>query len=148
MSSWGSMIWGVDLWELDSATSREDNPGNQGESWLVTDQGDLQVNADNQLQRDQTLTSRCLLRLRTRRGSWFDDSEFGSRIHEIQIDKGAQRLLQDAITEALEPLVDSGELLTIEVATESFIPELGFIAGNVFLTAPTRVAINLSFQRG
>jgi len=147
MSSWGSMIWGVSLWELDDASGREDNPLNLGESWLVTDQGDLLINSSNQLARDPTLTSRCLNRLRTRKGSWFADTEFGSTIHLIEIDKGAPRLLRDAITQALEPLVDSGEILSLDLVVESFIPERGFIAGQVSIVAPVVAgATNLTFR--
>lgn len=67
-----------------------------------------------------TLESVCI-RLSTHRGSCFWDLEFGSQLHTLsQMKAGPDilRVVEDLATSALQPMVDTGELLDLEVSAE------------------------------
>jgi len=93
----------------------ENAAGSDGVYWLIDDGRDYQITDAGGLRRESEITTRCRLRLLTRRGEWFGDPLLGSRLHTIKILKNAKRDAEDYIREALQPLVDEGAILAITV---------------------------------
>lgn len=108
-SKWSSFFWGIAPPKFD----------NRGDSWLIDSRGNYQLDNEGKLVRDPTVATRCRIRLSTRRGQFALDPELGSRLHEIQITKNADRQILDAVTEALEPLIDDGSILSFAIDTQA-----------------------------
>lgn len=132
--TWGAMVWGSDVW----GGPIDDNAGS--DIYAGTD-GDKQILANGQLRHDATIASRCLRRLKTRRGQWVGDANFGSRFHEIEITKGADKLVDVYAKEALQPLVDDGLIDSITTEIIVFDPARGMIAARLFVTLTADGAI-------
>ena len=79
-------------------------------------QKDLEIDTtDGSLVEDNTVQTRALMRLLTRRGQYWADKDFGSRWWTINtIDDARRRVLPDA-KEALKPLLDTGEIEKVEL---------------------------------
>ena len=83
-------------------------------SIYINAQGDGEVDAQGHLVEDSTIASRVTVRLRARRGEYYRDRTFGSRLHELRTLEQAQAGFLPACEEALKPLVDAGEILRLE----------------------------------
>lgn len=110
------------------------NPGSHWElSGDATGLIDLTVTADGLLKRDDTVISRCLVRLLTRRGEWFGDPELGSRLHELKILKNPKAQVEAVVLEALQPLIEDGSLSEITVTDVDVNNSDGFLLANIEL---------------
>ena len=114
---------------------------NPGDGWLIApgSPGDYEINTDKTLRRDRTVQTRCFLRLATRKGSYSIDPEFGSTLHLIQITKDSDQQVRDAVTDALEPMIDDGSILSIVIEVDSVpesIDELNVIKARVSVMVP------------
>ncbi len=107
-----------------------------GDTFLVGDDKDLVVNRHGELERDALPRSRCLARILTRRGKWALAPNFGSRLHEIQITKGAYRRARDAIEEALKPLLDEGAIKAVRVEPITDVDGSHIVAVEAFVSVP------------
>ena len=84
------------------------NPEQYGDAWLINDAGDYELTIDGHLKRDPTPLTRGRIRLRTRRGEWFDDVNMGSRLHQVRLLKNGARFTEGYVREALQPMLDDG----------------------------------------
>lgn len=89
--------------------------GNVGYGWLVGDANDYLLTDGKLLVRDPTISTRCRARLMTRRGEYFADNEFGSLLHTVKITKDAGAKIRNYARQALQPLVDAGEILAVDL---------------------------------
>jgi len=83
------------------------------------------------------LMNQVYLSLAIRRGSWFFNPEFGSRLHLLQREKNLPRteqLLKDYVSEALQWLYDTGRIIAHETVTERAVNS-GRIKYTVTVTA-------------
>lgn len=96
-----------------------------GKVWNLTDEGDFTILEDGSIEKGDSIVQRACLRLRTRRGEWIGDPNFGSRLHEIHITKNAGRKVRDYVLEALDPLLSEGSIL--DVQTEVVSPRSGVL---------------------
>lgn len=81
------------------------------------------VRAAGDLARDPAagLANAVYLRVMTPLGSWWADSTLGSRLHELQREKDVprvQRLAVQYVRQCLQPLVDDGRALAVDVQSE------------------------------
>lgn len=81
------------------------------------------VHLDGDLQRDLAggLGVAVYLRVMTPLGSWWADPTLGSRLHELQRQKDlprVQRLAVQYVQQCLQPLVDDGRALAVDVQAE------------------------------
>lgn len=81
------------------------------------------VQAFGDLARDPAdgLANAVYLRVMTPLGSWWADPTLGSRLHELQREKDVprvQRLAVQFVQQCLQPLVDDGRALGIDVQSE------------------------------
>ena len=81
------------------------------------------VQLDGDLQRDLAggLGVAVYLRVMTPLGSWWADPTLGSRLHELQREKDVprvQRLAVQYVQQCLQPLIDDGRALAVDVQTE------------------------------
>ncbi len=72
-------------------------------------------------ERTDSLATPVFLRLFSQRGSFVDDREFGSRLHELYRMKSpssAAKLVPDMVREALQPLIDDGLVVRVDTTAE------------------------------
>ena len=101
------------------------------------------LTADNRLLRDPSIKSRARFRLTCRREKWWADKNIGSRLHTITTLGQAQREVQQFCEEALQDLIDDGDLLTVTVVDIEEDPVAGQLAAHVMLGVPEGEAIDL-----
>jgi phage gp46-like protein len=89
--------------------------GNVGYGWLINDDRDYQLTDNGLMVRDPTLSTRCRVRLLTRRGEYFADPNLGSLLHTIKITKNAEPKIRRFSQQALQDLIDDGEILAVEL---------------------------------
>lgn len=76
-------------------------------------------------QRIDTLANAVYIRLLTPLGSWWANPALGSRLHELQREKDLPRvgqLAQQYARQALQPLIDDGRALAIDITTSQHGP--------------------------
>ena len=81
------------------------------------------VQASGDLARDPAdgLANAVYLRVMTPLGTWWADTTLGSRLHELQREKDmprVQRLAVQYVQQCLQPLVDDGRALAVDVQPE------------------------------
>jgi phage gp46-like protein len=70
---------------------------------------------------DSNLRNNVYLSLMIRRGSWFQNLDFGSRLHLLQREKNTEQtavLAEEYCREALQWLIDSGRARKIDIVAE------------------------------
>lgn len=72
---------------------------------------------DGSLTEDNTVQTRALIRLLTRRGQYWKDKDFGSRFWTLNTIREARRQTLPMAQEALKPLTDTGEIQEIELVS-------------------------------
>ena len=105
------------------------------------------VKTSGSFERSDALTTPIWLRLFSRRGSYIDDDQYGSRLHELYRTKSpetAAKLAPDMVREALQPLVDDGLIATLEVTAE---PEISAEDGTTRRGVGIEAAIHDSGDR-
>jgi phage gp46-like protein len=124
--------------QTDLYQDREIAGGNVGYGWLINDDRDYEIN-DGLLVRDSTLKTRCRIRLLTRRGQWVADPDMGSLLHTIKITKDIEPTVLRMARSALQPLIDSGEILAVNLTdviqrVTSFVATIEIVTpgGSVF----------------
>lgn len=78
---------------------------------------------EGMLERDPAagLANAVYIRLMTPLGSWWQNAQLGSRLHELQREKDVNRvsiLAKQYCESALKPIIDDGRAQAIEVSTE------------------------------
>jgi phage gp46-like protein len=119
-------------------------PANEGEGWLINDDGDYETTADGRWKRDPTIATRCRVRLKTRRGDWFADPTLGSRLHTLRTTKNAFRLARDYVLEALAPLVSEGAIRAIDVQAIDENPQAGVLKIEIVVTLPDETMLSVA----
>jgi phage gp46-like protein len=77
---------------------------------------DLEIDTtDGSLVEDSTVQTRALMRLLTKRGKYWADKNFGSRWWTINSIDDARRQVLPMAREALQPLLDTGEIEKVEL---------------------------------
>jgi phage gp46-like protein len=133
---WGSSIWGEFYWGGGSIYPTD------GEYTYINDSGDFELRG-GELVRDKTLDTRCRFRLLCRRGKWVYDSNFGSRFWQIKDLREAKRNAQKYATEALQPLIDSGEVTAVTVIEVDTDALTGFVFANIVIDTPQKNGLQL-----
>jgi phage gp46-like protein len=106
-------------------------------------QKDLEIDStDGSLVTDATVQTRALLRLLTRRGQYWADKDFGSRWWTINTIGDARRQVLPMAEEALKPLLDTGEILRVELAGLEVTPN--GIRGHLLLHVTYEELIEIS----
>jgi len=81
----------------------------------ISDNGDFELDENGHLRIDDSIETRCRIRISTKRGHWLN-TEIGSRLHEVRLLKHSDNKIKDAIREALQPLIDSGEVVEVRLS--------------------------------
>ena len=123
-------------------------PPQAGDGWLINDAGDYELSEDGRLMRDETPATRGRIRLRTRRGEWFGDADLGSRLHQIKLMKRAEKLTEDYVREALQPMLDDGTYRTLTFGATLTDPVNGSIARVVEAEMPGENTTTLALPLG
>lgn len=103
----------------------------------LTDGKDLGMTSGGQINRDYTVASRARMRLLARRGEWIYDPSFGSRFHTIKTQEEARADCLTFAVEALQPLIDEGEIWLVEIGEIDFDAYRGSLAVEIFITIPS-----------
>lgn len=93
------------------------------------------------------LANAAYLRLMTPLGSWWQNANFGSRLHELQREKDVTRiqvLAKQYSETALKPILDDGRATTISVSTEQ--PHNGWIKLLIEITAASGEKLTFKHQ--
>jgi phage gp46-like protein len=109
----------------------------------ISDEKDNTLTADNELLRDYTIQSRVRFRLTCRREQWWADKDMGSRLYTLNTLGQAQAQAQQFCEEAVQDLIDDGELLAITVTEIEEDPIAGTLLAAVQLDVPEGEAIDL-----
>jgi phage gp46-like protein len=88
------------------------------ESLYVNDRGDYEETSTG-IRLDNTVRTKCLLALRARRDQYWYDLDYGSRIHTIKTLRDAYRHAEHYCQEALQFLIDRGEIVAVTVPFET-----------------------------
>lgn len=120
----GTLIWGGGILE------------SGGFGWLINPESDYELTALGLLRRDPTVATRCLIRLKTQRGKWVLNPDFGSRFHTITILKGSEAKAQQFAQEALQPMIDDGSILAVNVVRVVLDHDVGGMVANIEIALP------------
>lgn len=90
--------------------------------------GDAVVDASGHMVEDTSIASRVTVRIRARRGEYHLDRNFGSRLHTRKTVSEVQQHLLSDCTEAVQPLIDAGEILRLEQGVMETTPMGGVFA--------------------
>lgn len=105
---------------------------------------DLAEDGFGGLKSDQSVVTRAYLRLQTRRGSFWRDPTFGSRLFTIQTLENAGPKVQRFAEEALAPLVEAGEILSVEVGRLAINPTTGGLFAHILIGVPRDRSIEIA----
>lgn len=96
----------------------------ESESLYVGDLGDYE-SATVGIRLDTSPRTKCLLALKAHRGAYWSDTEYGSRLHTRKTLRDLRRSAQDDCQEALQFLIDRGEILAVQVTRIEQDPSTG-----------------------
>lgn len=102
------------------------------------DHGDrkgMSLDSNGLLVRDYSVASRVRMRLLTKRGHWALHPDMGSRLHELTT-RELRSKAQAVVTEALQPLIDEGEIVGITIGAIDIDEVTGYGAVEVTFTVP------------
>lgn len=97
----------------------------------------------SELLRDYTIASRCRFRLTCRRGHWWADPAIGSNLHLLKSLGQARAEAEKFCTEALQDLIDDGEIASIALLEIEEDPVVGWIALHLEITVPGGTTVDL-----
>lgn len=109
-------------------------------SIALTDSGHLEVDAQGQLVLDGTPATRVRTRLLVERGSYWADPELG--LEQLKMADSDTRVAEKVV-ESLQPLLDSGDLESVEVAQVERNHGGGYIAVELDIALPGGDALEL-----
>ena len=110
---------------------------------VITDRGNYEVLASNALKvaghlaRETTVATRCRFRLKIARGSWPYDPDLGSRLHTIRTLRQAVAEAEEMCVEALQDLIDDGDVTRVTLGDIHADPSSGHFAARVLIQTPT-----------
>ncbi|HHE71342.1 MAG TPA: hypothetical protein ENL34_03555 [Chloroflexi bacterium] len=114
---------------------------------FVNDQGDYETLAAGGIRLDSTPRTKALLALKARRGQYWSDPNYGSRFHAIETLRDAERLALPYTVEALQFMLDSGEIIGVEVSAVQQNPTTGTALIHVVLTVTEDDIVDIIVQR-
>jgi phage gp46-like protein len=122
--------------------------GNRAQGEYCLDIGDSKHNSltedgTGELIRDYTVASRARFRLTCRRGHWWANIDVGSLFHELNTLGQAQRQAQAFAQQALQDLIDAGEILSVTVTEIEEDPVDGTLKARVEIEIPEGEAVDL-----
>lgn len=117
-------------------TNDEPRPGEGYYCTEILDGRDYSISSSGKLTRDYTIASRARMRLLARRGEWLYDPTMGSRFHTIKRQDRAEADCAVFAVEALQPLINEGEIIKVEIGEIDFDAKLGALAVEIFITTP------------
>lgn len=112
----------------------------------VNAQGDYETTTTG-LRLDNSPRTKALLALRAKRGHYWYDLNYGSRLHEIKTLRQGMELAQAYCTEALQFMMDSGEVLAVEVVEVEQAPATGALLIHVALTVSEDDIVDVLVQK-
>lgn len=110
---------------------------------LVLANGDLDIDDAGQIEMDSTIQSRAMVRLRAKRGSYYRDRTFGSRLRTIKTLRAAKRNTLKYCNEALKPLLDAGEIKRLELGSLELRPS-GMILAEILVHVDEKTVLKIS----
>jgi phage gp46-like protein len=113
------------------------------ETLYVNDEGDCETDAGG-LRLDTTPRSKCLLALRARRGAYWADPTYGSRFREIKTLEEGQQNAEYYAREALQFLMDRGEILDVHVTDVRIDVDTGWMAVAVSIKVTREDLVNIA----
>lgn len=121
---YGRGKWGVFKWGI--AQSLEKGP------YISLDQdGEYIVTSSAQLQRERAPITRALFRLKCRHGKFVYDSGMGNKCWNIQSLAEGERKAEQYIKDALQPILDDGEISEVVVGNVEINNDTGALAVDV-----------------
>ena len=103
----------------------------------------LTEDGTGELIRDYSVASRARFRLTCRRGEWWADRTVGSLLHTVNTLGQAQRQVQAFCQQALQPMIDTDEIVSVTVVAIEEDPVDGTLAASVQIEVPEGEAVDL-----
>jgi phage gp46-like protein len=116
------------------------------EVMYVNDLGDYETTSAG-LRLDNSPRTKALLALKAKRGHYWFDLNYGSRFHELKTLRDAERNAQVMATEALQFMIDRGEILDVEVTSTEQDVDFGILKIHVALTVTQDDIVDIIVQR-
>jgi phage gp46-like protein len=85
---------------------------------FLDSRGDYVLGSDGRTTEDTTVATRATVRLMTHRGEYWADKNLGSRLFLLRSLEDARAGVLKFAREALQPLLDTGEILSIELGAD------------------------------
>lgn len=108
---------------------------NVGRYWIINDDKDNETFLEG-LARDSTVASVCRFRLLCKLGKWTLDPTVGSRLHTIKSIRRGRENAEAYIKEALQPLINEGLILSVQVGDIRAHQVSGKLSIGVLITLP------------
>lgn len=144
--NWISQWHGADFWGAPPIPAIPRVLDNDREAEYCLDISDDKHNSLTdgfELLRDYTIQSRVRFRLTCRREQWWANADVGSRLYTLNTLGQAQIQAQEFCEEAVQDLLDRGELISITVTEVTQDPIAGTLQAAVVLEVPDGEAIDL-----
>jgi phage gp46-like protein len=116
------------------------------ESLYVTDAGDYETTSTG-IRLDTSPRTKCLLALKAIRGAYWADPDYGSRLRTRKTLRDFERSAQDDCQEALQFLVDRGEILGVTVTELEQDPSTGSVRMQVAVQVTSDEVVDIIVQR-
>jgi len=113
--------------------------------WLSSS-GNYEIGPDGACIEDTTVATRATVRLMTRRGLYWSNKDMGSRLHLLRTLRDARAKVVTYAKEALQPLLDTGELLSVELGQDGVYEDVdrGMFCCQLLLEVEPGVIVELS----
>jgi phage gp46-like protein len=112
----------------------------------VADHGDYEVSSTG-LRLDNSPRTKALLALKAKRGHYWYDPDYGSRFHTIKTLSDGERLGQGYAEEALQFMIDRGEILGVELVEVEQAPATGTLKYHFALEVSNDDIVDIIVQR-
>jgi len=116
------------------------------EAFYVGDHGDYEISSTG-LRLDTTPRTKALLALKAKRGFYWFDKTYGSRFHTIKTLEDGQRLAQPYAEEALQFMIDRGEILSVRLHDIEQAPDTGTLKIHLGLEVSKDDIVDIIVQR-
>jgi phage gp46-like protein len=113
----------------------------------VNGRGDFETLTDGGIRLDSSPRTKAMLALRARRGEYWYDQDYGSRFHEIKTLRDGARNAQAYAGEALQFMVDEGEIVGVDVVDVGQDPDTGALHILLAVEVSSDDVVDLIVQR-
>lgn len=142
-STIGASLIGDSLGELNKNGAKMAIEDSRLYCFDISDQGELSNDEYGHIEKDYSIASQCRFRLKCRRGQWPYDTTLGSRLWQLKYTKSAEPQILDMCREALQDLIDNGQILDVQIGEIEEDVDNGAIKVEIIVTVSTEEAVNL-----